>query len=294
MKEKILYYRNAVLPLMFVLLMAGCVQFTPEYVKGTDLERARLLYENGHLIEARELAMRIPKDDMLYRPAQRLIDDVNSISREVAREHMELGEDYERAGIIPAAIREYKISLKYNPNNLLVHRKLAFLAGGGSPEAASPGPRPAVEKKPADTAAKKSAKSVKKEVPRTSPEEFASEHYMRGKVYLESKAFHLAIKEFNSVLDVLPSFMDTETLLEEAVKGKDRMVDFHFKRGINFFQQEEISLAIREWDIVLALEPENKDAEDYKKRAETILERLQKIKERQADKASMLKSDYTR
>jgi tetratricopeptide (TPR) repeat protein len=252
------------------------VVFTPDYFKGSDYERARLLYESGYLIESRAMAERVAKNDPSYEAARKLLRDIRRVYLDISRAHMEMGEDYERAGIIPSAIAEYKKSLKYNPDNFLVKRRISMLIEGA--------PYPV---KPADPPKAQKPKPVKKQnfaKPKPDPEELANEHYMKGKVYLESRAFGKAIEEFTSVLDILPAFMDTKELLEKARSERDDSVDFHFKRGINYFQNEEIALAIREWNIVLELDPENKEAEDYKERAMVIMERLQKIQERQADK----------
>lgn len=256
------------------MLLTGCVVFTPEYVKGSDYERAKLLYESGYLFESRVMAEKVSKDHPSYGAARTLLKDIQKVFLDIAREHMEMGEDYERAGIIPSAVSEYKKSLKYNPYNLLVKRRITMLVEG----APVTGKVIASKKSKPNGARKTFAKKV------VDQEELANEHYMKGKLYLESRAYHKAIQEFSSVMDILPSFMDTKELLDKAMNERDDTVDFHFKRGINYFQREEIGLAIREWNIVLDLDPENKDAEDYKKRAMLIMERLQKIKERQADK----------
>jgi hypothetical protein len=39
-------------------------------------------------------------------------------------------------------------------------------------------------------------------------------------------------------------------------------------------------LAIREWDLVLELDPFNKTAIDYKVKAETVMEKMKDIRER--------------
>ena len=44
-------------------------------------------------------------------------------------------------------------------------------------------------------------------------------------------------------------------------------------------------MAIKEWEAVLELDPSNKVAADYKDRAEVIMERLKRIREKQSSVA---------
>jgi tetratricopeptide (TPR) repeat protein len=167
------------------------------------------------------------------------------------------------------AIKEYRASLLFNPSNALVARKLKRLEEGGT----------ALEvgawklSKP-----RKKSKRVKG---KTDLKASANTHYMRGKVYLESTAYPEAIEEFNTAREFVPDFLDTATLLERTEKRLELQIDRHFKKGISYFQKEEMKLAVEEWDSVLRLRPSHKDAEEYKGRAELIMERVKSIKERQ-------------
>ncbi|MBZ0220792.1 MAG: tetratricopeptide repeat protein [Candidatus Methylomirabilis sp.] len=267
-------------------LMAGCVQMSTRYAQGTEYDRAVLLYENGRLSEAREKASRIPRSDPNYRASRKLLQDINSISMQLSRRHMDMAEDYERAGILSKAAAEYRDSLRYNPDNLLARRKLDLVTeamrSGQAP------PRTAVSSGAAFQAGKKAAAApataVKKIIAKDdAPEDLANLHYLKGKVYLESSAYHRAIEEFTAALRIIPSYMNAKELLEKAASERDKAVEKHLRNGIAYFQSEEMELAIKEWDTVLELDPSNRVAADYKYRAEVILERFERIRGNQRE-----------
>ncbi len=263
-------------PLRFILLallfaIAGCVQFTPQFLMGSNYEKAELLWQQGLILEARETALMVGKKEPEYKEARALLSRIKPLSLEVAREHMELGEDYDKAGITLKAIKEYRLSLRYNPANTFVKGKLRRLVEG----AAADVNRENVEKK------RRKAKKRKKKIEESDPEVSANIHYMRGKIYLDSLAYTEAIVEFEAVTALMPGFLDARILLGRAIKGRDYQVDRHFKKGISYFQKEEMELAVEEWSIVLRLNPSHQEAKEYKGRAEQIIERIKKIKERQ-------------
>ena len=253
------------------VLAAGCMQMSSRYVKGTEYDRALMMYESGRLAEAGDKARSIPRDDPNYRAARKLLEDINTISMQLSRRHLEMAEDYERAGIRSKAILEYSEALKYNPSSILARQRIEVLTEAmRSGEAPEPMEKKALSPPPPK-------KNWKEE-----PEDLANLHYLKGKVYLESRAYARAIEEFTLAVRVVPSYMNAKELLERSKVERDKAVDKHLKKGIAHFQSEEMELAIKEWDMVLELDPSNRVAADYKNRAEVIMERLQRIRENQA------------
>lgn len=255
-----MYFR---LPIILILLLglSGCVKLSGGYVKGSAYQRAVMLFESGEIKEAKVLVESVPAESPDYRQARKLVKEIGAVMVLVARRHMELGEEYEKAGIYKKAIEEYKRSLELNPNPL-VALKLDDLS-----DMLKNGKR-AEPEKPAKT---------KKE---DDPEYTASLHYMKGKLYMDSKAYGKAIEEFSAIFKRLPNYLDAKELLAKARKERDRAVDLHLKKGIGFFQEEEMEKAIAEWEAVLELDPSNKTAADYKYRAEVILDRLKSIRQK--------------
>ena len=262
--------------LLTLLILSGCADFIPRYLTGPPYEKALAFYERGMLNEAREEAEKVPKNDIDYRASRRLIADIRELSLQIARRHMELGEDYEKAGIYSRAISEYQASLRHNPSNLLLQNRIASILASMR-EMESAGTR-----RMAGYTVRKKEQSESED-----PEVLANNHYLKGKIYLEARVYQKAIEEFNSALRLLPSYMDTQQFLARAKKELGKEVDYRFKRGINYFQKEELELAIREWDAVLELDPGNMKAAEYRSRAEAIMERLKNIKERQNIKPPM-------
>ncbi|HBG46871.1 MAG TPA: hypothetical protein DDW94_07775 [Deltaproteobacteria bacterium] len=251
-------------------LMAGCTQMSSRYARGTEYDRAVILYENGMLAEAREKARSITRKSPEYASARKLVADINVISMQLSRRHMEIGEDYERAGIFAKAAFEYSEALKFNPSNMIARQRLSFLN-----DAISSGER-------REHPDRKASAAPAKKTGRDEPEDFANTHYLKGKVYLESKAYAKAIDEFTAAIKIVPSYMNSRELLDRARAERDKAMDKHLMKGIAYFQSEQMELAIKEWDAVLELDPSNRVAADYKYRAEVILERLKKIREKQS------------
>lgn len=260
------YFKTAAL--ICAVLIAGCAQMNPAYWVGTDLQRATAYYENGMLSDALLRAKAVPRGEKDYKAARKLIEDINAVSLQLSRRHMETGEELEKAGIYGRALVEYKESLRYNPSNILARRKAETID-----DALRTGDRLSLQ---ADRG--RTAKKVSKE----DPEERANTHYLKGKIYLDSKAYAKAIEEFSAALKALPAYMNTAELLDRAKKERARAIDDHLRKGIAYFQNEEMEMAIREWEAVLELDPSNKVAADYKDRAEVIMERLRRIREKQA------------
>lgn len=237
-----------------LLLSAGCARLTPAYLFSSDLAKARILYEDGDILGAREKAESIGRKDPGYKGAKRLLTDVNSIAAKISREHMEIAEHYYNSGIYHTALSHYKTALLYNPKNQYVKNRIALLSARLKPAA-------------------ENSKSA-------SPAETAKRRYESGKVYLEAGDYPNAIEEFSSALKFVPNYLDAKDLLSTALKLKASAIEAHIRKGMDYFQTEEMDLAIEEWDAVLELDPMNKTALDYRARARTILERLEKIKDR--------------
>lgn len=251
-----MYFRFFI-TIMLLLGLSGCVKLSGGYLRGTAYQRAVMLFESGEIKEAKAMAESVPAESPEYKSARKLLRDINAVTVQVAKRHMEIGEEYEKAGIYKKAMDEYKRSLELSPNPL-VALKLDDLL-----EMMKNGVRPDSERSA-----------------RQDPEYAVSLHYMKGKLYMDSKSYGKAIEEFNAIFKHVSDYLDAKDLLAKARKERDRAVDRHLKKGIGFFQEEEMEKAIKEWEAVLELDPANKTAADYKDRAEVILERLKSIRQK--------------
>jgi len=256
--------------LAFVFFFSGCVG--TDYVLGSDYRQAEILYERGAISQARDKAGDVAESDPEYRRAQKLLKDIKTLALKLSTEHVELAEAYEKAGILHKALKEYGIALAINPANKWARKKRTLLGKILSSENPDQ-PLPGLEE-----IRKKIRKAKKKEV---GPEKKARHHYVKGKLYFISGKYNKAIKHFSAALRVVPDYKDAELLLNLARLERKNFIDRHIKAGVTFFQKEELNLAIAEWKKVLAVDPTNSEAADYKKRAEAIEKKVKKIKDTQ-------------
>jgi tetratricopeptide (TPR) repeat protein len=261
--------------LALLLAQAGCAYLSPRYLNGTPYERAMVLYENGFLSGARNQAGWVAPGDPDHAAAERLAAEIDALAARLSRLHLEAGEDYERAGIYGRALREYSVSLGYDPSNAASRQRAEALS-----EAVREGRRPAgLDAAFADAT---DGKERGRKERRSSPEGMAAYHYQRGKASLDAGLYARAMEELSAAVKYVPDYMDAADLLVKCRKERDAAVERHLKQGIGFFQAEEMDSAIREWDAVLDLDPANKTATDYKSRTEVIMERLKDIRQKQS------------
>lgn len=239
-----------VISLALIIFTAGCAEFTPLYIRSDNFDRAMIHYNNGRVLAARKLAGLVRKKDSKYKASQKLIRDINKLAQRLANRHIELAREYERAGMHSMAKAEYKAA-----NRLLNGQK--------------------IQKKRSSPKRVKKKRSPQKN---KKPVNLAGSHYESGKNFLEGGDYPAAIEEFNLTLSCDPDYKDTTYLIEEILEERDKAVSLHMKKGIAFFQKDELAKAIEQWDIVLRLDPENSDAKGYRVKAEAMVEKLKKIR----------------
>lgn len=251
---KKLPYEVKYLIIALLVISGGCAQLTPQYITASAYEKTLILYNAGMLIEAREKALEIKRGEPNYKEAQKLLTRIDILASRLAERYGDLGEEYEKAGLYPIAADEYKTALKLDPTNQPIRQKL-------------------------DSVEQRSIPLQEGKAKGVNPESLAKIHYNKGVILLNSKQFAKAIDEFNVVIKLVPSYQDTDKLLDAAKKERDELVNLHLKKGIDYFQKEELESAIKEWELVLEVDPFNKTALDYKARAEAIIEKVKDIKE---------------
>ncbi len=243
--------------LTVLLMISGCTQLMPRYYTASDYEKALILYGEGQLTPAKEKLLNIKKDFPGYKAAQELLAKIERLSLILAERYNAIGEEYERANILDLAAKNYRIALQFDPSKQVVQKRL---------KTAEQQPTLSEEIKPA-----KNKEAVK-------PEILAARHYSRGVALLEAKKYNMAIDEFNMALKLVPSHTNVGKLIATAKKEREEEIDTHLKKGIDYFQKEELELAIKEWDAALDIDPWDKTALDYRARAEVILEKIKEVK----------------
>lgn len=232
-----------------IALLSGCVRLQPGYLMATDIEKAQLLYDTGMIIEARDKANGVPKASADYRAARRLLDDIDALAFDISRDFAEIGLRYEKAGLDQMALAYYEHALEYDPSNKVAKQKTPMLLerlrfdDGGKADGFDP-----------------------------------AEHYAKGRAALRKGAYLNAVEELDLVARYAPDYKDTRELLSMAHKEKKEAFDGYMKKGVEYFEAEEMGLAIKEWDKALELEPGNANALDYRAKAVEVLKRLEKIR----------------
>lgn len=260
------------------------IQTSPSYIGASRYERALLLYEKGFLSDAEKQALKVADSDDHYREAQSLLKKIDKLSFWLSSEHIEMGKLYEKAGVYSSAIDEFTIALTLNPANSKIEKRLNALKAGElayieEERAAFLKARRKKEERvrEAERRRERAKRKTVKEKLQATPETLAFEHYQKGVAHLDADKLAPAIEELEAITKIITSYRDAEALLDEARNRRDREVDIYLKKGISYFQEEELEKAIEAWDMVLELDPANETALDYKSRAERVMERLREI-----------------
>jgi tetratricopeptide (TPR) repeat protein len=240
-----------------LIMISGCTQLMPRYYTASDYEKALILYGEGHLTPAKDKLLTIKKNSLDYKAAQELLTRIERLSLILAERYNAIGEEYERANIPDLAAINYRISLQFDPSQQIIQKRL----------------KTAEQQSPISEEIKP---SKNKEV--IKPDILAERHYSKGVALLEAKKYNMAIDEFNTALKLVPSYTNAGKLIATAKKERDNAIETYLKKGIDYFQKEELELAIKEWDAVLDIDPFDKTALDYKARAEVILEKIKEMK----------------
>ena len=113
---------------------------------------------------------------------------------------------------------------------------------------------------------------------RTAIEYLYKSHFEQAMALFEKEDYLSAKKEFEVCLRYK---QDSQQCREYAMKCEPMYMDLHYNRGVSYFGKEQLSEAIREWELVQAVDSGYKQAEDYISKAKALLKRLEEIKKAQ-------------
>jgi tetratricopeptide (TPR) repeat protein len=106
--------------------------------------------------------------------------------------------------------------------------------------------------------------------------EYACKSYMRqGMLLFESKDYLAARDEFETCLRYKADCQECVDYLE---KSKISYKEEHYKQGIQFFDKEQLTEAIREWNLVWGVDPNYKRVDYLITKAKTILKNIQELR----------------
>jgi tetratricopeptide (TPR) repeat protein len=106
--------------------------------------------------------------------------------------------------------------------------------------------------------------------------EYACKSHMRqGMLLFEGKDYLAARDEFEACLRYKGDCQECVDYLE---KSKISYKEEHYKQGIQFFDEEQLTEAIREWNLVWSVDPNYKRVDYLITKAKTILKNIQELR----------------
>jgi tetratricopeptide (TPR) repeat protein len=106
-------------------------------------------------------------------------------------------------------------------------------------------------------------------------EYLAKSHFQQGLLLFAKEDYLASRDEFKATLQFDKDCDKCEKNIQEC---EERYKDVHYGKGLSYFGNEKLADAIREWELVYALDPQYKDVDKNLKKARTLLERLESIK----------------
>lgn len=101
-------------------------------------------------------------------------------------------------------------------------------------------------------------------------------HFELGVASFEQKSYLQASENFKAALSYNKNCEKCEDYIR---KSEDFYKEHHYNNGLKHFQNEELADAIREWQLVYAMDPNYKDVGKNLQKARTLQERLETIKQ---------------
>jgi tetratricopeptide (TPR) repeat protein len=102
-----------------------------------------------------------------------------------------------------------------------------------------------------------------------------STHFQYGISLFEKEDYLAAKKNFETSLSYNK---DCEKCQDYIKKSGEIYMETHYNRGLSYYGNQQLAEAVREWELVCAIDPKYKDVEKEIEKAKTLLERLESIK----------------
>jgi len=96
-------------------------------------------------------------------------------------------------------------------------------------------------------------------------------NYQLGKISREKKNYEEALKYFSKVY---PGYRDVKDL---KITTQNLIAESHYKKGVKFYLNEQVELAIREWEETLKLNPKHPRAIKNIEKSQKLLKQIQKL-----------------
>ena len=249
------------------------------YVKGIQAKR------NGDYEEALDMFLRAQKEDEDYKD---LGDQIKSVrdSKQIKKKYETAYKSAERNYTrkkYQDAYRDCLRAEKYNPGSLelsLLMRKVdSALSDRSSPmvskakdlygknkyEAAKAQLNRALGVNPWDKDAKELLAKIDKKL-------VVERNYQAGKEKYQAGDFAGALENFSSVVDREPGYRDASRYIDRIKDQLSKNIPQYFNAGVTYYDNEQFSEAIAEFNKILRLDSGHQKAREYKDRAIAKLE----------------------
>lgn len=101
--------------------------------------------------------------------------------------------------------------------------------------------------------------------------------YRYGKSQYDQKQYDESYRTLTQLARVQPNYEDSAKLLQQA---RTHAIDRHYSEGIKLYRDEKLKEAIREWQVVLELDPSHANAKKNIEQAERLLKGLEQRKKK--------------
>ena len=101
--------------------------------------------------------------------------------------------------------------------------------------------------------------------------------YRQGKQQLDQRKYTESYKTLGQLARLQPDFQDSPRLLQQA---RTRAVEQHYNEGLRLYREEKLPEAIREWRVVLEVDPQHANAQRNIEQAERLLKGLEQRRKR--------------
>lgn len=203
------------------------------------LQNANRAFERGDYSQASDLGKQILDLVPRHEEANALLQRINQINGRRADDYVRRGLQYFEAKDWKNAVDEFDKALNTDPKNRLAEQKRQ--------EALS--------------------------------QSNIQQLLEQAQVQFNRNQFLKAIEFYKTILERDPTNATARAKLNECQQQLDFQVDKYFKRGLNFFVNDDYDGAIRELDKALSLNPAHKQSLEYKQKAQLSLEALRRLRE---------------
>ncbi|MBW2248651.1 MAG: LysM peptidoglycan-binding domain-containing protein [Deltaproteobacteria bacterium] len=100
-------------------------------------------------------------------------------------------------------------------------------------------------------------------------------HFEYALVLFKNKDYLAAKKNFEASFTYNK---DCQKCHDYIKRSEENYMETHYNRGLSYFGKQQLSEAVREWELVRAVDPDYKDVKKDIEKAKTLLERLENIK----------------